>query len=194
LTRTLPQAAALTQAYAERHKGDLRLLKPPSSNAPSAEGTDGAAEGAGGERVVAIVDVGHGSTTVVLAAFSNSSARVLSSESQEGLGTARINAAMMAHFSAQVETTHGAGSCASAKAKYRLAGAVEKLKRMLSTLDVTSVGVDGLIPDTDVSLKMTRLELEDMAALVCEEVSALVKLVLARAPGEVTPPPPSRSF
>lgn len=75
----------------------------------------------------------------MLAAVSNSSARVVACESASDAGVGQINAAMMAHFSSQIEGEHGAGTCGTAKSKYRLSGAVERLKKMLSTLEETSV-------------------------------------------------------
>ena len=61
--------------------------------------------------------------------MSNSSARVVACESASDAGVGQINAAMMAHFSSQIEGEHGAGTCGTAKSKYRLSGAVERLKK-----------------------------------------------------------------
>lgn len=159
----IPEPLAAAQTYSDRHRTDIRE----------------AAAGVEGGINVVIVDVGHAASKAVLVNFDGSNAEVKGVEKLVGVGAVSLDNAMVAHFTQQLDAKHGEGTCAAPKAKFRLRNACERLKKMLSTIDNSQVGVDGLIPDVDVTLSLTRDALEAMTEEVFSGVRELVSRLLA---------------
>ena len=131
---------------------------------------------------MALVDIGHSSAAVAVVKYTlldaQVQARVLAAAAEVGAGGGALDTLLLQHFEAQIDAKFGVGTCKGPKAQCRLLKACERVKKMLSTVDCTKVSVDGLIPDQDVSIELTRGQLELMAVPVCRRVSELVTRVL----------------
>ena len=131
---------------------------------------------------MALVDIGHSSAAVAVVKYTlldaQVQARVLAAAAEVGAGGGALDTLLLQHFEEQIDAKFGVGTCKGPKAQCRLLKACERVKKMLSTVDCTKVSVDGLIPDQDVWIELTRGQLELMAVPVCRRVSELVTRVL----------------
>eukprot|EP00960_Hanusia_phi_P065398 766081-Hanusia_phi.AAC.8 len=112
--------------------------------------------------------------------------QVVSAKSMFGIGGGVIDSILVSHFKDEIERKYGKGCCESPRSYFRLRAACEKLKKMLSTIEESEVmsefsyssssllqpqvGVDGLLPDHDVTIKLSRHQLNEMIAPVCHQL------------------------
>ena len=160
-------ADALALEYRKRHQDDLSVLL----------------NATGGTRHVAFVDIGHASACVSVVRYSLDNgevqAKVISASAEVGAGAGFVDDALLALFSKQLDEKHGAGTCSGPKARWRLRKACERIKKMLSTIDATRVSVDGLMPDEDVTLDLSRGQLESVCEPLCARLAELLHRVVA---------------
>ena len=160
-------ADALALEYRKRHQDDLSALL----------------NATGRTRHVAFVDIGHASACVSVVRYSLDNgevqARVISASAEVGAGAGFVDDALLSLFSQQLEEKHGAGTCSGPKARWRLRKACERIKKMLSTIDATRVSVDGLMPDEDVTLDLSRGQLESVCEPLCARLAELLHRVVA---------------
>jgi len=162
-------ADALAHEYLSRHKGDLGSI----INTTAFR-----------QRHVAVVDIGHCSASAVVVRYwleegvEGVQIKVITAAAEVGAGAGALDEVLLAHFRAQVEEKYGDGTCSGPKATSRLSKACERIKKMLSTIDSSKVSVDGLIPDQDVTLELSRGQLENMAARVCLRIKELMARVV----------------
>eukprot|EP00281_Chroomonas_sp_CCMP1168_P019393 CAMPEP_0206230048 /NCGR_PEP_ID=MMETSP0047_2-20121206/10031_1 /ASSEMBLY_ACC=CAM_ASM_000192 /TAXON_ID=195065 /ORGANISM="Chroomonas mesostigmatica_cf, Strain CCMP1168" /LENGTH=447 /DNA_ID=CAMNT_0053653405 /DNA_START=13 /DNA_END=1352 /DNA_ORIENTATION=- len=163
----VPWHVAISQAYGERHKKDLLA--------------DNAAEGGG--RCVCLVDVGASCAAATVVEFRGLEGKVLSVECTESAGAGCVDEILARHFEPEIDAQHGKGTCESPKSRFRLRKACERLKKMLSTLDETRINVDGLLPESEVSIKYSRAKLTDIELIadMGERIRRVVERAIAKA-------------
>uniref|UniRef100_A0A7S4JD62 Uncharacterized protein n=1 Tax=Guillardia theta TaxID=55529 RepID=A0A7S4JD62_GUITH len=158
----VPAHQAMAQGYEQRHKPEIEQMRNSSVK----------------EQTIAIVDVGHMISSCAIVRFTPGESKIVSAKSIFGVGGAAVDSILVSHFKEDIERKYGSGCCESPRSLFRLRAACEKLKKMLSTIDESEVGVDGLLPERDVTIKLTRHRLNEMIAPLCHQLQELVKSTL----------------
>jgi heat shock protein 4 len=134
----------------------------------------------GAETRVLFLDMGASQFTATVAAFTNSSLKVLASACDSELGSRDLDVAIAKFFVAEFKAKTGLDAWKSKKARVKLMMAAEKAKVSISPHGVnhTPVSVECLMEDRDFSGALTADKLDE---LVGATVSARVGAVIARA-------------
>merc|ERR1719421_2207551 len=117
-------------------------------------------------RVVAFVDVGRCSASCVVCSFTTEDSAILASEaSTDGsyAGTAALDALVYDYLLTKLPKDVDKPAAGSKKG-LRLLNACERLRVLLSTMDLAKVTCENLGDERDVPLELTRKELEEVCA------------------------------
>merc|ERR1711965_400938 len=117
-------------------------------------------------RVVAFVDVGRCAASCVVCSFTTEDSSILSSEaSTDGsyAGTAALDALVYDYLLTKLPKDVDKPVAGSKKGQ-RLLNACERLRVLLSTMDLAKVTCENLGDERDVPLELTRKELEEVCA------------------------------
>ena len=122
-----------------------------------------------GRRVVAIVDIGRCTATCTVAEFdSHGESRCFATESiQDKCGTAALDAALYDYLRSKLDKNVPDPKPGTKKGA-RLLGAVERLRKLLSTMKEAKVTCENLGDDCDVPLHATRDDLKSAASEILE--------------------------
>lgn len=131
-------------------------------------------------QVVAIVDVGYGSTTVHVASFTKTETRVLARERDTTISTREIDYLLTGLVAHQIEKKHHVSIMDNARARLRVMLAVDKVKQMLSANLVAPLNIENLF-DIDVNMMVQRSELEELCASMLQRLQALCRRVVERS-------------
>jgi heat shock 70kDa protein 4 len=123
-------------------------------------------------RHVVFVDVGHSNYSVAVVAFSKGQLQVKSTAYDRHLGGRDIDYALVKYFSEEFKTKYKIDVLSNAKATFRLATQVERLKKILSANAEAPLSVESIMNDIDASSKLSRERLED---LIADLLSRIVK-------------------
>ena len=150
---------------------------------------------AGGEgKRLLFVDVGYASTNVAVLRLDPPPAKkseaeataeaarrfeVLAERSDGALGCADFDAAIFAHFAAQIEAKHGEPVVGGTRRGLRLLTAIERVRKLLSTMPEASATAENLIDGIDVPIKLSRDELAELLAPLSARLRALFDGLLA---------------
>lgn len=130
---------------------------------------------------VAFVDMGESSTSVTIAAFTKSRCDILSSAFEPSLGGRNFDDLLVKKFATQWKSEHGIDAFSKPRAKLRIYKECEKLKRMLSANPLSFINIECFMNDIDVSGRMKRDELEDLAQPLLDRIKAVCEKALAAA-------------
>lgn len=132
---------------------------------------------------VAFVDIGEASTTVSIAAFTNTRCDVLSVATDPSLGGRDLDDIIFNKFAKDFKTNYSIDVNSKPKAAARLRKECEKMKKMLSANPEAPLNLECLMNDVDVKGHFKREELEAIAAplfarirSVCEKAILDAKL------------------
>jgi len=143
-----------------------------------------------------VIDVGHTRTTAaVICVFPPPAKKANGEAAEEGeanqlrfsvlakrsepLGCAHFDASLFTHFAAQIEAKHGEAVVGGTRRGVRLMAAVERVRKLLSTMGEASATAENLIDGLDVPIRLTRDEMAELLAPLCEKLKACVADVLA---------------
>lgn len=132
-------------------------------------------------RYVAFVDIGHSQYQVAIVAFSKGSLQVKGFAFDHHFGGRNLDYALIQHFASEFKDKYKIDVLSNKKAIFRLAAAVEKLKKVLSANAQAPLNVESLMNDIDASSSLTREAFEELIAPLLERTIAPLERALAQA-------------
>ena len=132
-------------------------------------------------RVVCFIDIGHSNMSVSLVAFKRGQLAVLATAYDRHLGGRNFDKTLVAHFAQLFKEKHKTDLFSNPKAVFRMASAVEKLKKILSANATAPLNVESLMNDIDFSAAMKREEFEGLVQDVVDRVTQPIKQALDNA-------------
>ncbi|KAG2787009.1 hypothetical protein PC129_g3875 [Phytophthora cactorum] len=115
-------------------------------------------------RHIAIVDMGHTSTSIAVVKLTPEGETLLATEADVELGAETLDRRLFEHFQKEVQTKHQLSVSLHSKEGKRLFQACEKLKKLLSTIAEASVTVENLAPEKDINISISRTVFEELCA------------------------------
>lgn len=132
-------------------------------------------------RYVAFVDIGHSQYQVAIVAFRKGALEVKGFAYDHHFGGRDLDYALLQHFAAEFKEKYKVDVLSNKKAVFRLAAAVEKLKKVLSANAQAPLNVESLMNDIDATSSLTREALEELIAPLLERTIAPLERALAQA-------------
>ena len=132
-------------------------------------------------RRVCFVDIGHSNYTVSIVQFRKGELTVLATAFDRHFGGRNIDKVLIDHFITIFKEKYKIDINTNLKAYFRLAAAVEKLKKVLSANAQSPLNVESVMNDIDASGVLKREELEELIAPMLERVTAPLEQALAEA-------------
>lgn len=132
-------------------------------------------------RKVAIVDVGHSSLTVLIAAFKKGEMKVLGSAYDREFGGRVLDMAIAKHFAEEFKGKYKIDVTTNPKAFARIMAGSEKLKKILSANNFAPFSVESVMEDIDVSSSLERAALEEFIQPYLDNIPKTCEKALAEA-------------
>ncbi|KAL4128261.1 hypothetical protein PRIC2_007253 [Phytophthora ramorum] len=132
-------------------------------------------------RHIAIVDMGHTSTSVAVVKFTPDGETLLATEADVQLGAQTLDRRLFEHFQKEMQTKHQLSVSLHSKEGKRLFQACEKLKKLVSTIGEASVTVENLAPEKDVSISISRNVFEELCAAERARITQMLQNALETA-------------
>ncbi|KAF4040169.1 Hsp70 protein [Phytophthora infestans] len=129
-------------------------------------------------RHIAIVDMGHTSTSVAVVKLTPNGETLLATEADVDLGAETLDRRLFEHFQKEVQTKHQLSVSLHSKEGKRLFQACEKLKKLLSTIGEASVTVENLAPEKDINISISRNVFEELCSAERARVTELLQKAL----------------
>jgi heat shock protein 4 len=135
----------------------------------------------GKETKVLFLDMGYGHFTATIAGFTNTSLRILASESDSDVGGRELDVAIAKLFADEFKSKTGVDAWSDRKARLKLLVAAEKAKITITPfgVNVTKVGVECLKDDRDFTSALTLEQLDELAAPYMQRMQAAIQRALA---------------
>ncbi|KAK5138600.1 Heat shock protein hsp88 [Meristemomyces frigidus] len=127
------------------------------------------------------IDIGHSNYTASICEFRKGELKVLSTACDRHFGGRNFDQALMDHFRAEFKEKFKIDIFENAKAKVRVAGAVEKMKKILSANAGAPLNIESLMNDVDVRGFLKREELEELVKPLLERATVPLEQALADA-------------
>ncbi|KAF0689509.1 Aste57867_19066 [Aphanomyces stellatus] len=140
-------------------------------------------------KTIVILDVGHVTTSAAVVRFTAQGEAVLATAYNPHLGSVNFERHLYAHFQAKLKASHGVDIKPASRQSRRLLTACEQLKKLLSTIPEAMVHAENLIPDTDITLSITKAEFEKLCSGEAATLAALLEGLLvdaAVAPADIS--------
>ncbi|POM75776.1 Hsp70-like protein [Phytophthora palmivora] len=137
-------------------------------------------------RYIAIVDMGHTSTSVAVVKLTPEGETVLATEANVELGAETLDRRLFEHFQNEVQSKHQLNVTFHSKEGKRLFQACEKLKKLLSTIGEASVTVENLAPEKDINISISRNVFEELCAAERARVTEMLQKALETAKESVS--------
>lgn len=132
-------------------------------------------------RRVCFIDIGHSNYTVSVVQFRKGELTVLATAFDRHFGGRNIDKALIDHFAGVFKEKYKIDIFSNAKAYFRVAAAVEKLKKVLSANAQAPLNVESVMNDVDASGMLKREELEELILPMLDRVTAPLEEALAEA-------------
>ena len=149
------------------------------------------ADEGGADKHVLVLDMGAQTTTASVirltppsppaekgGAAGAATGTVVAEEGDAFLGASLFNEALFDHFAAKVQEQYGEPVAPASKRGLRLTTAIERLRKLLSTMGEAAATAENLIDGVDVPLKLSRDELATLCAAPLERLGALLRRLL----------------
>jgi heat shock protein 4 len=132
-------------------------------------------------RRVCFIDIGHSNYTASIVQFRKGELTVLSTAFDRHFGGRNIDKALIDHFAAEFKEKYKIDIYSNPKAYFRVAVAVEKLKKVLSANAQAPLNVESVMNDVDASSMLKREELEELIKPMLDRVHFPLEEALAEA-------------
>ncbi|TDH68519.1 hypothetical protein CCR75_000479 [Bremia lactucae] len=132
-------------------------------------------------RHIAIVDMGHTSTSVTIVKLTPAGETLVATEADVELGAETFDRRLFEHFQNEVQEKHQLSVVLHSKEGKRLYHACEKLKRLLSTIGEASVTVENLAPEKDINISISRDKFQALCTAERKNVTEMVQKALETA-------------
>ncbi|GAA0150746.1 Hsp70 family chaperone [Lithospermum erythrorhizon] len=130
---------------------------------------------------VALIDIGHSSMQVCIAAFKKGQLKILSHSFDRCLGGRDFDEVLFNHFAAKFKDEYKIDVIQNAKACLRLRAACEKLKKVLSANPEAPLNIECLMDEKDVRGFIKREEFEQISIPILERVKKPLESALSEA-------------
>lgn len=132
-------------------------------------------------RLIAIVDVGHASFKAAIVSVVKGSVEMKGHVSDPHLGGRDFDEALASHFASNILSTHRFDVRENKKAMLRLRTACERIKKVLSGIQMTKLELEALFEGHDVCLEATRVQLEELSAHLLGRIGDHLRELLAQS-------------
>jgi heat shock 70kDa protein 4 len=132
-------------------------------------------------RRVAFVNIGHSTYSCSIVEFRKGELAVKSTVSDRQFGGRNIDKAIIDHFAKEFKEKFKVDINENPKARFRVAAAVERLKKILSANAGAPIGIESLMNDVDVKGFMKREEMEELVKPLLDRVTQPIEQALAEA-------------
>lgn len=132
-------------------------------------------------RRTAFIDIGHANYTCSICEFRKGELKVVSTAYDRHFGGRNFDKAIMDNFAKEFKEKFKVDVNENAKARVRLAAAVEKLKKVLSANAGAPINIESLMNDVDVRGFLKREELEELVKPLLERATVPLEQALAEA-------------
>lgn len=128
---------------------------------------------------VVLVDIGHASMQVCIAAFKKGQLKILGHAFERSLGGRDFDEVLFEHFADKFREEYKIDVRSNARASLRLRTACEKAKKILSANPIAPLNIECLMDEKDVKGVIKRDEFEEMAKGILEKVRGPCERALA---------------
>lgn len=128
---------------------------------------------------IAFVDIGHSDFSVSIVSFNKGQLVVKGTAYDRHFGGRDLDLALVDHFAAEFKEKYKIDVKSNPKATFRLAAAVEKLKKILSANPLAPLSVESIMEDIDASSSLSREDFEGLIAPLLERTTAPLEAALA---------------
>ncbi|EMC96764.1 hypothetical protein BAUCODRAFT_70405 [Baudoinia panamericana UAMH 10762] len=132
-------------------------------------------------RRTAFIDIGHSNYTCSICEFRKGELKVVSTAYDRHFGGRNFDKAIMDHFRQEFKEKFKIDVYENAKAKVRVAAAVEKMKKVLSANASAPINIESCMNDVDVKGMLKRDEMEELVRPLLERATAPIEQALAEA-------------
>jgi heat shock protein 4 len=132
-------------------------------------------------RRVAFIDIGNANYTCSIVEFKKGELAVKATACDRHFGGRDFDKALLDHFQKEFKEKFKIDIYENPKARFRVLGACEKLKKVLSANASAPLNIESLMNDVDVRSFLKREELEQLVAPLLERVTEPIKQALADA-------------
>ncbi|KAH6563025.1 hypothetical protein BASA60_010942 [Batrachochytrium salamandrivorans] len=132
-------------------------------------------------RIVTFVDLGHSSYQVAVVSFVKGKLIVKGTAWDRNLGGRDIDDVITNHFIKEFDAKYHMDINSNAKAVFRLRQGAERVKKILSANAVTTLNVECLLDDKDVSGQVKRADFEEWITPLVQRLIPPLKSALAAA-------------
>ncbi|TKA72856.1 Heat shock protein hsp88 [Friedmanniomyces simplex] len=132
-------------------------------------------------RRTAFIDIGHSNYTCSICEFRKGELKVISTASDRHFGGRNFDKAIMDHFQKEFKEKFKIDIYDNLKAKVRVAGAVEKLKKILSANAQAPLNIESVMNDVDVRGMLKREEMEELVKPLLERATGPLEQALNEA-------------
>ena len=132
-------------------------------------------------RRTAFIDIGASNYTCTICEFKKGELKVISTAFDRHFGGRNFDKALVDHFRREFKEKFKIDIYENAKAKVRLASAVEKLKKMLSANAEAPLSIESLMNDVDVRATMKRADLEELVRPLLDQATKPIEQALENA-------------
>lgn len=130
------------------------------------------------ERRVAFVDFGHSKTTITIASFIQGKTKILVHKSDRNLGARDFDWAILELIGGEFADKHGADPRKNPRCIVRMLEAVEKSRKMLSSVPDAQINIDYLLEEEDLNKLLTKVDFEKLIDPQLRRFTALLQSTL----------------
>lgn len=132
-------------------------------------------------RVVAFVDFGHSKTTITIASFIQGKTKIICHKSDRNLGARDLDWAILEQVGGEFASKVGADPRKNPRCIVRLLEAIEKSRKMLSSVSDAQLNIDYLLEEEDLNRTLTKDEFEKLIDPFMRRFADLLKATLAES-------------
>ena len=132
-------------------------------------------------RVVAFVDFGHSKTTVTIASFIQGKTKIICHKSDRNLGARDLDWAILEKVGGEFASKVGADPRKNPRCIVRMLEAIEKSRKMLSSVSDAQLNIDYLLEEEDLNRTLTKDEFEKLIDPFTRRFADLLKATLGES-------------
>lgn len=133
------------------------------------------------ERRVVFVDLGHSKTTVTIASFIQGKTKIICHKSDRNLGARDFDWAILDMVGGEFAKKFGADPRKNPRCIVRMLEAIEKTRKMLSSVPDSPLNIDYLLEEEDLNRLIKRDEFEQLIDPLLRRFTDLLKATLTES-------------
>ena len=133
------------------------------------------------ERRVVLVDIGHSKTTVTIASFIQGKTKIICHKSDRNLGARDFDWAILDLVGGEFQKKFGGDPRKNPRCIVRMLEAIEKTRKMLSSVPDSPLNIDYLLDEEDLNRLIKRDEFEQLIDPLLRRFTDLLKATLTES-------------